>query len=206
MKGSFLVVYVCVSYVIQNFFKINPTFRLTYRKYFYWLCRNSALLLLNFMSLSKISKNFNSTSTYQVLHKQTFISIFFMKSLQKNFSRKGFWWRPLVESAPIRGFEYWSYKYLNYFFIKPIYKTSVKNKLATTTLFNNQLVLEKKYSKMSTFNKVYRKIFIDFFKILITYWQVWRPQYFLQMNCLLLSKDWVILKRFNTRFFKVFFI
>jgi hypothetical protein len=194
-----------LSYVIQNFFKINPVFRLTYRKYFYWLLKNYSKIILNFFYLTNINYS-NFTVNPLPLLRFFFFKKAFGNALTYHYSPNTISWKPLVENSLIRSLQYWAFKKaLNPLLIKTnprLFKTNPLN----PKLFLNQIVLEKKYSKMSLNNKTYKLIFNNSMLLLLFNWKVWRPSYNLLINLILIDYNWFILKRFNTQFFKVFFI
>ena len=127
----------------------------------------------------------------------------FNRSVQKHFSSTTLLWKPLLETQIVRSFEFWAFRTalinLNW---TAIGTNTVKYPLKPS-LFINQLIIEKKYTKMPTSNRTYRIIFNNFIRLIITSWQVWRPSYKLTLNNLLINEDWLILKRFNNRFFKL---
>ena len=195
-----------MSYVIQNFSKINPTFRLTYRKYFYWLLRNNYKVILNFLYLTNLGYSLGLNREPFNTFRSFFYKSAFSNSLRFYFSSRSILWKPLLENSLVRSFEYWSFhNSLNITSLdKPIVNLNFKT--LSKTYFFNQTILEKKYSKMSLNNKTYKIIFNNFSLLLLLNWKVWRPSYNLSINVNLVSIDWLILKRFNSTFFKVFFI
>ena len=195
-----------MSYVIQNFNKINPVFRLTYRKYFYWLCRNSNRIINNFFYGGRVNYTFYLNTPIFTGFKLYSLQSTFHKSVQKHFSSRALRWKPLLENQSIRGFEYWSFKNPINLLINPSLRLKPISTTLLTNYFLNQHILESKYSKLPSRNKTYRYIFLNFTINLITPWYVSRPQYNFYINTILINPDWLILKRFNTRLFKVFFI
>lgn len=195
-----------MSYVIQNFSKINPTFRLTYRKYFYWLLRNNYKIILNFFYANNLEYSLGFNRNLFNVFRSFFYKSAFTNSLRFYFSSRSILWKPFLENSLIRSFEYWSFSnLLNITSLdKPIINLNFKP--LSATYFNNQNILEKKYSKMSLYNKTYRIAFNKFTLLLLSSWKIWRPAYNLVINVNLVNMDWLILKRFNTTFFKVFFI
>lgn len=195
-----------MSYVIQNFLRISPIFRLTYRKYFYWILRNNSRIILNIFYLNNINYTIGLNKNSASLIRFFFFKNAFNNSLMYYFSSRSTSWKPLLENSLVRSFEYWSFK-------KPLRlllpdKLVIKGfiKPLSNNFFLNQNILEKRYSKMSIFNKTYKTIFNKFSLILLFNWKILRPAYNLFINVNLVNQDWLVLKRFNTTFFKVFFI
>lgn len=189
-----------MSYVIQNFSRITSINRLSYRRYFTWFYRNTALiwLLLNYL-------NSSSQIYTQGLYPPYLLHSFFSKSLFKLFTKNVIRWRPVRESQWVRGLEYWTY----YLFLSVMSSTSrnlALQKLSTPYLFFNQPLLEKKYVMISFYQKYYRYTLVTFLHLLLRHWQYWRYQLFYSLELLITTRDFFLLRFLNTRLFKVYLV
>jgi len=191
-----------LSYAIQNFYRLSPVNRLTYRRYYNWLYRNTASIwyLINYLHL-------NSNIYLQTLSKSLispkFLKSLFSKSLIKLFTKKILKWRPVKESQWVRGVEYWAYKtilhntLINEAAVKPVlYHSEV--------YFYNQYLFEKRYVLISFYQKYYRTVLVNFLHLLLRPWQFWRSHLFYDMNSLLITGEFFLLRFLNTRLFKVY--
>lgn len=192
-----------MSYVIQNFFVINSALRLTYRKYFFWLLKSNNKAITNYLFRAQLFYTSTLGSPTYSLFKVFFFAKMFNRSIQKHFSSSTLLWKPLLETQAVRGFEFWAFRSTIINLDRKSTITPIIQQPLKSRLFLNQILLEKRYTKMLINDRTYRVIFNNFTKLLITSWYVWRPSYKLTLNALLLNEDWLILKRFNTRFFKL---
>lgn len=190
---------------MQNFHSLTTINRLTYRRYFHWLYRNTALvwLLINYLN--------NSSSVYlnPITHFKYFpalLQTIFSQSLNNLFTKNAIKWRPIRESQWIRGVEYWSYTTL-LMFLEEKSPNKVANLLTSqSTLFENQYLMEKKYTLITFFQKYYRFVLVNFLHFLIRPWQYWRHQLCYNLNLILLTREFYVLRFLNTRLFKVYSI
>jgi hypothetical protein len=158
---------------------------------------------MNYLSRAQFCYANTLGSLAYTLFKVFFFAKMFNRAIQKHFSSNTLLWKPLLETQVVRGFEFWAFKSaLIRLDQKPITNSTIYQPLKSK-LFLNQIVLEKRYTKMLVNNRTYRIIFNNFIKFLIASWYVWCPSFKLTLNTLLLNEDWLILKRLNTRFFKL---
>ena len=193
-----------MSYVIQHFYRLSPVNRLTYRRYFNWLARNTALIwfLINYLN---INSNVFLKSFKDLMVSPQLLKSFFSKGLIKLFTKSSLKWRPVRESQWVRGSEYWSYKLMSQNFLNDQLLTKPLH-LYTTNYFYNQPLLEKRYMLISFSQKYYRVVLVNFLHLLIKSWQFWRTQLVYTMNSLLITNEFFILRFLNTRLFKVYFV
>jgi len=191
---------------MQNFYSLTSINRLTYRRYFHWLSRNTASIWLLFNSLnSSVTQYLNLNLNFKYF--PALLVTLFSQSLSNLFTKNSIKWRPIRENQLIRGAEYWTYRT----FLNTIEK-GVTTSLTVTTkdnpphLFYNQHLIEKKYTLMSFFQKYYRFTLVNCLHFLLRPWQYWRHQLSYNLNLLLLTNEFYLLRFLNTRLFKVYYI
>jgi hypothetical protein len=189
-----------MSYVIQNYYISNTASRLTYRKYYNWLYRNTGLILsLTLRLFHQVSGQlkFNTLNFFNT----NALKLFFCDGLLKLFTKSSIKWRPLLESQYIRSAEYWAYQ-LN--------TSLLENKTINPPFIGysrsytlNQYFIEKKYAGISIHNKYYRTVLVHFVRLVISNWQVWRPQFRVCLKFILINYNYHAFRFFNTRFFQI---
>lgn len=190
---------------MQNFYSLTTINRLTYRRYFHWLYRNTALvwLLINYLN--------SSLSTYLTLETKfkyfpALLKTIFSQSLNNLFTKNAIKWRPIRETQWVRGVEYWSYSTFLTFLEEKSFNQTNHLTLSQPTLFENQYLLEKKYTLITFFQKYYRFVLVNFLHFLIRPWQYWRHQLCYNLELLVLTQEFYVLRFLNTRLFKVYSI
>jgi hypothetical protein len=195
-----------MSYVTQNFYSLTSTNRLTYRRYFHWLSRNTASiwLLFNYLN-SSLNQYLNPVLNFRYF--PALLTTLFSQSLSNLFTKNAIKWRPIRENQWIRGTEYWTYRtFLNTMEGDVVTHSTTTTESLSSSLFYNQQLLEKKYTLISLFQKYYRFALVNFLHFLLRPWQYWRHQLSYNLDLLLLTNEFYILRFLNTRLFKVYYI
>lgn len=191
---------------MQNFYSLTSINRLTYRRYFHWLSRNTASiwLLFNYLSIS-LTQYLNSSLNFKYF--PALLTTLFSQSLSNLFTKNAIKWRPIRENQLIRGVEYWTYQTFLTTIEKGVTKCSINhNERVSSQLFYNQHLIEKKYTLISLFQKYYRFTLVNFLHFLLRPWQYWRYQLAYNLNLLLITNEFYFLRFLNTPLFKVYSI
>jgi hypothetical protein len=192
-------------YLSQYTIVIGSSFRLTYRKYFYWLLRNSSYLLGNFFYASRLRSGGDFSTIRQYSTHPEFLQDVFVDSISRHYSTRSPYWRPLLEVQYVRSLEYWSYN-LNLNRVKTKKILPSKPITFSKKLFFNQTILEFKYTGLSTDQTVFKKLFTDIVQLILNNWQLLRPTNFIDLKFMLFSVNCFLFKKFNTKFFKIYSI
>lgn len=190
-----------LSYVIQNFYNVNQSLVLNQKLYLIWINRNSPLILtfINknwILLINNLSCLSNSVSLYQ-LTRFFFNTGFYM--LFKTLLTK---WKPFLTTNYTKSLQYWVFK-LN---ISLISKQVINSNLINVedVLLHNQYFISIPISNISLHNKYYRIVMIKFINMLILPWQLWNRNYNISFKFLLLTKNFNLIRYYNTYFFKIY--
>ena len=189
-----------MSYVIQNFSRMTSLNRLSYRRYYTWLYRNTASiwLLMNYLNTA-------SQLYLQWEYPSYLLKAFFSRSLTRFFTREGIKWRPVRESQWVKGLDYWT-SYLLIATMDRVALHSPTHISPTSQLFFNQVLLEKRYLMIAFSQKYYRYALVTFLHLLIRPWQYWRHQLSYSLELVVLTHEFFLLRFLNTRLFKVYLV
>ena len=196
---------VIMLYLSQYRINIHVSFRLTYRKYFFWLLRNSAYLLGNYLYVGRVNFGTEFLTTRRFLTQPDFLQELFVDALPRHYSTQSPYWRPLLEVQYVRSLEYWSYKVnLNRLLDKVLVNPDpimLKNKL-----FLNQTLLEFKYTSLSTDNTLFKHLMLNIFIMSLNTWQI--PKNFLvyDLKFVLFYPNLFLIRKINTQLFRIYSI
>jgi len=190
-----------LSYVIQNFYKPNPTFRLSSRKYYNWLYANNVniLNLIFFGTFLINDKNFNLLNLNTP---SSVINFFFPKSLFKLFSKTSLKWSVIFSNTYIKSLEYWSYKTSLQLLDKNT-TPSYRQQKPSNILNYNLYFVETRYVSTSFFNRYYSTVLSHFLYLSIKPWQVWKSTFNNSYGFMVHNNSFHMLRYFNTNFFKI---
>ena len=196
---------IALSYVIQHFYQPISVSRVTYRKYYNWLYRNTPLIV-TLMEYTSFCDYLILTTTNPILIRPEVIRMFFKGGLKKLFSKLILRWRPVRESQHVRGVEYWAYKTaLKSFKGGGLNLGGYNHKTAlaySSVHFYNQCFFEHRYVIFSLHKKYYRIVMLEFLHLILRGWQLWRHELNYSLNLIVVATEFSLLGFFNSRFFK----
>jgi len=190
-----------LSYVIQNFYSINQSLVLNQKLYLIWINRNSPLILTFItknwnLLINNLSCLNNSKSLYQLT--RFFFNTGFYKILKTLLTK----WKTLLTTNYTKSLQYWILK-LNTSLIEKQTITNnliiVEDNLVYNQYFNNVVV-----SNISLHNKYYRSVMLKFITILTTNWQLWNRNYNISFKFMLITKNFHLVRYYNSYFFKMY--
>ena len=190
-----------LSYVIQNFYNVNQSLVLNQKLYLIWINRNSPLILtfINknwILLINNLSCLNNSRSLYQ-LTRFFFNTGFYM--LFKTLLTK---WKPFLTTNYTKSLQYWVFKLNISLISKQVINSNLIN--VENVLLHNQYFTPIVISNISLHNKYYRIVMIKFINMLILPWQLWNRNYNISFKFLLLTKNFNLIRYYNTYFFKIY--
>jgi hypothetical protein len=190
-----------LSYVIQNFYNVNQSLVLNQKLYLIWINRNSPLILtfINknwILLINNLSCLNNSRSLYQ-LTRFFFNTGFYM--LFKTLLTK---WKPFLTTNYTKSLQYWVFKLNISLISKQVINSNLIN--VENVLLHNQYFTSIVISNISLHNKYYRIVMIKFINMLILPWQLWNRNYNISFKFLLLTKNFNLIRYYNTYFFKIY--
>lgn len=190
-----------MSYVIQNFYNVNQTPVLNQKLYLIWLHRNSSLILTSILqNWTILFYNINSLYSHKTLYalNKFFFHTGFYK-LYKSFLNK---WNPILTTNYTKSLQYWTLKYNNEILEKNVISTNLI-KVADVFLYN-QYFHNMVVSNISLHNKYYRATLMKFIYLLTSNWQLWNRNYNISFKFSLISKNFHLIRFYNTYFFKMY--
>ena len=190
-----------LSYVIQNFYNVNQSLVLNQKLYLIWINRNSPLILtfINknwILLINNLSCLNNSRSLYQ-LTRFFFNTGFYM--LFKTLLTK---WKPFLTTNYTKSLQYWVFKLNISLISKQVINSNLIN--VENVLLHNQYFTSIVISNISLHNKYYRIVMLKFINMLILPWQLWNRNYNISFKFLLLTKNFNLIRYYNTYFFKIY--
>jgi hypothetical protein len=190
-----------LSYVIQNFYNVNQSLVLNQKLYLIWINRNSPLILtfINknwILLINNLSCLNNSRSLYQ-LTRFFFNTGFYM--LFKTLLTK---WKPFLTTNYTKSLQYWVFKLNISLISKQVINSNLIN--VESVLLHNQYFTSIVISNISLHNKYYRIVMLKFINMLILPWQLWNRNYNISFKFLLLTKNFNLIRYYNTYFFKIY--
>jgi hypothetical protein len=190
-----------LSYVIQNFYNVNQSLVLNQKLYLIWINRNSPLILtfINknwILLINNLSCLNNSRSLYQ-LTRFFFNTGFYM--LFKTLLTK---WKPFLTTNYTKSLQYWVFKLNISLISKQVINSNLIN--VENLLLHNQYFTSIVISNISLHNKYYRIVMLKFINMLILPWQLWNRNYNISFKFLLLTKNFNLIRYYNTYFFKIY--
>jgi hypothetical protein len=204
---QWLIYKITLSYVIQHFYRPLSENRVTYRRYYNWLYRNTTFIM-TLMEYTAFSNNlyiYTSNTNLRVIGPDMW-NLLFKGGLKKLFSKLILRWRPIRESQHVRGVEYWAYKVaLTGLGGETSRFSNYSSKVAlvySRTHFYNQCFFEHRYVIFPLYKKYYRLVMLEFLHLLLRGWQFWRVELGYSLNLIFVATDFYFLPFFNSRFFK----
>lgn len=190
-----------MSYVIQNFYNINQSLVLNQKLYLIWINRNSSLILtfLNknwTLLINNVNFLNNASSLYHLTH------FFFNTGFYTIFKTLLTKWKPFLTTNYIKSLQYWIFKYNLALISKKVLNSNLIS--IENSLFYNQYITNIAISNISLHSKYYRTVMLKFVNILILPWQLWNRNYNISFKFLLLTKNFNLIRYYNTYFFKIY--
>ena len=190
-----------LSYVIQNFYNVNQSLVLNQKLYLIWINRNSPLILTfiikNWNLLINNISYLNNIQSLQQLNR-----FFFNTGFYKLFKTLLIKWNPLLTTNYIKSLQYWTLKFNNILLDKQTNSVSlltVENEFFYNQYFNNVVI-----SNISLHNKYYRTVILKFITLLTLNWQLWNRNYNISFKFMLITKNFHLIRFYNTYFFKMY--
>jgi hypothetical protein len=190
-----------LSYVIQNFYNVNQSLVLNQKLYLIWISRNSPLILTFInknwtLLINNLSYANTSISLYQLTR------FFFNVGLYTLFKTLLTKWKPFLTTNYTKSLQYWIFK-LN---ISLLEKQRVNSNLIKIedNLLYNQCFTSITISNISIHNKYYRSVILKFINLLTLPWQLWNRNYNISFKFLLITKNFHLIRYYNSYFFKTY--
>lgn len=190
-----------MSYVIQNFYNVNQSLVLNQKLYLIWISRNSPLILTFInknwtLLINNLSYANTSISLYQLTR------FFFNVGLYTLFKTLLTKWKPFLTTNYTKSLQYWIFK-LN---ISLLEKQRVNSNLIKIedNLLYNQCFTSITISNISIHNKYYRSVILKFINLLTLPWQLWNRNYNISFKFLLITKNFHLIRYYNSYFFKTY--
>jgi len=193
-----------MSYVMQNFYYVNPILILNYRSRVAWLLRNVYLIVM------LIVKTFNAylftnhlQTNYELMHKLSllFYSKGFISVLQTTHKK----WKNFMTLASTKSLKHTLYTTGTAFVDHKVIKLVEPNvKHSTQSLLFNQYLLPLSISNISLHNKPFRNVLFRALIMILTNWQTWNKHFRLTLRFLIGSPSLYMLYFYNMYLFKVY--
>ena len=111
-------------------------------------------------------------------------------------------WKPFLTTNYTKSLQYWIFK-LN---ISLLEKQRVNSNLIKIedNLLYNQCFTSITISNISIHNKYYRSVILKFINLLTLPWQLWNRNYNISFKFLLITKNFHLIRYYNSYFFKTY--
>ena len=163
--------------------------------------RNSPLILTFIVkNWTLLIQNISYLHNTQALHQLTrfFFNTGFYK-LYKTFLTK---WNPVLMTNYTKSLQYWTLKLNIGLLNKSVEKTHLA--LLDDQFIYNQYFTNVVMSNISLHSKYYRTVLLKFISLLTLNWQLWSRNYNISFKFLLISKNFHLIRFYNTYFFKMY--
>ena len=193
-----------MSYVIQNFYLINPNINLNQKTYLLWLSRNVHVIIA-FMLKGLNDALFFSYSQIRPLLLRNLFTIFYSKGLPRLFKNLTKKWKSFTTINLNKSLQHFTLSQgialvnedSNLLQLSPI-------KLHPQSLFLNQYFTNKTMSNINMHGKFYRITLLKLLVSLQSNWSMWNKNYKLTYGFLILSPQFYNFVYLNHYFFKVY--
>lgn len=190
-----------MSYVIQNFYSVNHALILNQKLYWIWLHRNNNLILTFLVrNWTHGFSNLNYLTNVQMLF--TLNLLFFNNSFYQIYKTLLTKWNQFWVTNYVKSLQYWTLIGSH----RLISKQSIRTELLVLheDLFFNQYFTNVVVSNISLHNKYYRNVLLKFILLLVSPWQLWNRHYNISLKFMLISKNFHLIRFYNSYFFKMY--
>lgn len=193
-----------LSYVIQNFYIINPNINLNQKLYLIWLARNIHVLI------TYILKSFNAalflvSSTTKLALLQNLFSLFYSKALFKLVKDVTKKWKSFVNLNLNKSLQHFVLTQGIAFVDDEVNAlASSPVQLKTSHLFLNQYFTNKSISNINLHGKHYRTTLLKLLTSLQGNWTLWNKHYKMTYGFMLITSNYYNFTYYNHYFFKIY--
>ena len=193
-----------LSYVIQNFYIVNPNINLNQKLYLIWLSRNIHVLI------TYLLKGFNAAlflvnSTTKLALIQNLFSLFYSKALFKLVKDVTKRWKSFLTLNVNKSLQHFVLTQGIAFVddeMRSLATTPIQ--LNTSHLFLNQYFTNKSISNINLHNKHYRATLLKLLTSLQGNWTLWNKHYKTTYGFILITSKYYNFTYYNHYFFKVY--
>lgn len=193
-----------MSYVIQNFYTINPNINLNQKTYLMWLSRNIHVIV-TFILKGFSDSLFFSYTLVQPLMMRNLFAIFYSKGLPrlvKNLTKK---WKSFTTININKSLQHFTLRQGIALIDEGTDKLQVLPiDFSNSSLFLNQYFTNKMMSNINMHGKFYRTTLLKLLVSLQSNWIMWNKNYKLTYGFLILSPQFYNFVYLNHYFFKVY--
>lgn len=193
-----------ISYVMQNFYNINPLLTLNHRLRVTWLLRNIYLIvILIFKTYNTFLFNVKFKTNHDLLYRLNLL--FFARSFMSTLQTTQKKWKTFITLSLTKSIKHHIYlnglTFIDTKVMKPI-NSSIR--FSKNELLFNQYYLPFSISNISLHNKPFRNVLFRTLLLLLTNWQHWNKHFSISFGFLLGSSDLYMLYFYNMYIFKVY--
>lgn len=138
---------------------------------------------------------------YGVILLQLF-NVFFNDGFYKIFKKTISRWRPLLSTSYNRGLEYWVFRVGLSIIDERVVRFHHVN--VGNELVFNQYCTSTVMSNISLHNKYYRTVMMKFMQLLLVNWQVWKKNYNISFQFVVVNKNFHLIRYYNYYYFKMY--